>query len=132
MKRSPSSCWSSSSTSSVESDLHPAHPDDDQSAQPKPKPKRLRSRPRGAINKNLNQSKSQKIINPNSPRRSTIYRGVTRHRWTGRFEELICGIRVHGIAFKTRKEDKGNMIMRKQLLILTILWPLSIGGPILH
>lgn len=86
MKRSPSSCWSSSSTSSVESDLHPAHHDDDQSAQRKPKAKRPRSRPRGAINKNLNQNKSQKIINPNSPRRSSIYRGVTRHRWTGRFE----------------------------------------------
>ncbi|KAI8026086.1 Ethylene-responsive transcription factor WRI1 [Camellia lanceoleosa] len=86
MKRSPSSCWSSSSTSSVESDLHPAHYDDDQSAQRKPKAKRPRSRTRGAINKNLNQNKSQKIINPNSPRRSSIYRGVTRHRWTGRFE----------------------------------------------
>ncbi|KAL7204839.1 hypothetical protein ACSBR2_017866 [Camellia fascicularis] len=86
MKRSPSSCWSSSSTSSVESDLHPAHHDNDQSAQRKPKAKRPRSRPRGAINKNLNQNKSQKIINPNSPRRSSIYRGVTRHRWTGRFE----------------------------------------------
>ncbi|KAI8027549.1 Ethylene-responsive transcription factor WRI1 [Camellia lanceoleosa] len=65
MKRSPSSCWSSSSTSSVESDLHPAHYDDDQSAQRKPKAKRPRSRTRGAINKNLNQNK---------------------HRWTGRFE----------------------------------------------
>ncbi|XP_061984891.1 ethylene-responsive transcription factor WRI1-like [Populus nigra] len=76
MKRS-SSCSSSSSSSSpycVASE----------SIQ-KPKVKRIRK------NQKSNQGKSQKNAaaaanSPSSGKRSSIYRGVTRHRWTGRFE----------------------------------------------
>ncbi|KAJ0046536.1 hypothetical protein Pint_05709 [Pistacia integerrima] len=70
MKRSPSSsCSSSSSSSDV------VLPDHHQSVKPKIK------RPR------KNQTKEKCQTTPNlSGRRSSIYRGVTRHRWTGRFE----------------------------------------------
>ncbi|GKV52955.1 hypothetical protein SLEP1_g59505 [Rubroshorea leprosula] len=70
MKRSPvsSSCTSSpSSSSSSSSDMILI-----QAEKPKPKPKRARKIP------NAN--------NPTSGKRSSMYRGVTRHRWTGRFE----------------------------------------------
>uniref|UniRef100_A0A3N7GXC9 AP2/ERF domain-containing protein n=1 Tax=Populus trichocarpa TaxID=3694 RepID=A0A3N7GXC9_POPTR len=51
----------------------------------KPKVKRIRK------NQKSNQGKSHKNAaaaanSPNSGKRSSIYRGVTRHRWTGRFE----------------------------------------------
>uniref|UniRef100_A0A6N2MCP8 AP2/ERF domain-containing protein n=2 Tax=Salix viminalis TaxID=40686 RepID=A0A6N2MCP8_SALVM len=75
MKRS-SSCSSSSSSSSCVAS---------QSIE-KPKAKRVRK------NQKSNQGKSQNAAavaannNHNSGKRSSIYRGVTRHRWTGRFE----------------------------------------------
>ncbi|CAK9164037.1 unnamed protein product [Ilex paraguariensis] len=72
MKRSPSS----SSLSSSLAESNQPH----QSDQPKTK------RPR--VKKNL-KSENCKINGGESPtsfRRSSIYRGVTRHRWTGRFE----------------------------------------------
>ncbi|KAK9912272.1 hypothetical protein M0R45_036142 [Rubus argutus] len=75
MKRSPSySCSSSSSTSSsscVGSEI-PTH----QNKSEKPKPKRSR------------KNSGEKCPNSNGGggRRSSIYRGVTRHRWTGRYE----------------------------------------------
>lgn len=40
--------------------------------------------------------------------------------------KLICGIRVHGTMFRTRKDDKfiwGHMIVRRQLLARMILLP---------
>ncbi|KAL0354960.1 UNVERIFIED_CONTAM: Ethylene-responsive transcription factor WRI1 [Sesamum radiatum] len=40
-----------------------------------------------------------------SRRRSSIYRGVTRHRWTGRYEAHLW-IRTVGMSRRTRKEDK--------------------------
>ncbi|XP_004306438.1 PREDICTED: ethylene-responsive transcription factor WRI1 [Fragaria vesca subsp. vesca] len=73
MKRSPSySCSSSSSSSS--SCAGPEIPTN-QKQSDKPKPKRSRKTP------NKSAEKCQ-----NSGRRSSIYRGVTRHRWTGRYE----------------------------------------------
>ncbi|KAA8537076.1 hypothetical protein F0562_029554 [Nyssa sinensis] len=76
MKRSPSSSCSSSSSSCVESHLG----DHRQSAKPKTtKPARAK--------KNLNPEKCKiNAQSSNSCRRSSIYRGVTRHRWTGRYE----------------------------------------------
>ncbi|KAE8683202.1 Ubiquitin carboxyl-terminal hydrolase isoform 1 [Hibiscus syriacus] len=62
---SPSSCSSSSS-----SDTPPIVPE---------KPKAKRSRKNQSCDQNNN-------ANTNNGRRSSIYRGVTRHRWTGRFE----------------------------------------------
>ncbi|KAL3581187.1 hypothetical protein D5086_015519 [Populus alba] len=79
MKRS-SSCSSSSSSSSSSPYCVAS-----ESIQ-KPKVKRIRK------NQKSNQGKSQKNAaaaaanSPNSGKRSSIYRGVTRHRWTGRFE----------------------------------------------
>ncbi|GMI70098.1 WRINKLED, WRINKLED 1, ACTIVATOR OF SPO(MIN)::LUC1 [Hibiscus trionum] len=72
MKRSPSfsssnSCLTSSSPSSSSSSAETVH-----IVPEKPKAKRAR--------------KQQKSGNNNNGRRSSIYRGVTRHRWTGRFE----------------------------------------------
>ncbi|XP_050385753.1 ethylene-responsive transcription factor WRI1 isoform X2 [Argentina anserina] len=76
MKRSPSYSCSSSSSSSSSSCVGPEIPTNlKQSDKPKPKPKRSR--------KTHNKS-AEKC--PNSGRRSSIYRGVTRHRWTGRYE----------------------------------------------
>ncbi|GAV78334.1 AP2 domain-containing protein [Cephalotus follicularis] len=69
MKRSP--CCSSSSSSSVVRLDFPLQPE---------KPKTKRSR------KNHSSEKYQNANSPTSSRRSSIYRGVTRHRWTGRFE----------------------------------------------
>ncbi|KAG6758682.1 hypothetical protein POTOM_039041 [Populus tomentosa] len=75
MKRS-SSCSSSSSSSSSSCVAS-------ESIQ-KPKAKRIRK------NQKSNQGKSQNAAaannSHNSGKRSSIYRGVTRHRWTGRFE----------------------------------------------
>lgn len=95
MKRSPpsSSCCSSSSSSCIEysnesNDAQVAAAaaallEDHQDQQPnKPRTKRCRA-------KKFCKQESQSQINADSPtsaRRSSIYRGVTRHRWTGRFE----------------------------------------------
>ncbi|KAE8670638.1 AP2-like ethylene-responsive transcription factor PLT2 [Hibiscus syriacus] len=73
MKRSPScsstnSCLASSSSSSS---------DTPRSLPEKPKAKR------GRKNRSCDQNNNAKT---NNGRRSSIYRGVTRHRWTGRFE----------------------------------------------
>lgn len=76
MKRSPptSSCSSSSSSSCVGSVI--PHQSENQH---KPKAKRAK--------KNHNPEKCQNANKQTSgSRRSSIYRGVTRHRWTGRFE----------------------------------------------
>ncbi|KAL4289508.1 hypothetical protein GQ457_14G020820 [Hibiscus cannabinus] len=77
MKRSPSfsssnSCLTSSSPSSPSSSSETLH-----SVAEKPKAKRARK------NQNSDQNTN---ANSNNGRRSSIYRGVTRHRWTGRFE----------------------------------------------
>ncbi|GKU91456.1 hypothetical protein SLEP1_g5328 [Rubroshorea leprosula] len=75
MKRSSvsSSCTSSSCSpsSSSSSDIIPRHAE-------KSKPKRAR--------KIQNPEKYQNADSPPSCKRSSMYRGVTRHRWTGRFE----------------------------------------------
>ncbi|KAL3623292.1 Ethylene-responsive transcription factor wri1 [Castilleja foliolosa] len=71
-----SSCSSSSSSSCIESPINENDDGPEQATRPgkKPVPKRVRAR------KNLTNS----ATSPKS--RSSIYRGVTRHRWTGRFE----------------------------------------------
>ncbi|KAI5681043.1 hypothetical protein M9H77_02270 [Catharanthus roseus] len=82
MKRSPSSSCSSSS-SCIESN--------DPQVKEQPKPCRSvvvkRSSRAKKICKQQDQNQSQiNADSPTSARRSSIYRGVTRHRWTGRFE----------------------------------------------
>lgn len=77
MKRSPSSnsCSSSSSSCVVHSNLQ---------IDKKPKTKRVRSSKK---KKNLDDPDSTNNAAAAAvSRRSSIYRGVTRHRWTGRFE----------------------------------------------
>lgn len=70
MKRSPaSSC--SSSTSSVGFEVH--HPIE-------------KRRPKHPRRNNLKSQKCKQNQTTTGGRRSSIYRGVTRHRWTGRFE----------------------------------------------
>ncbi|KAL1561855.1 Ethylene-responsive transcription factor wri1, variant 2 [Salvia divinorum] len=70
-RKSPSSsCSSSSSSCCIESPLI-ARPE----SKPKPKPRRVRAK--------RNQSDSSAT---SAKSRSSIYRGVTRHRWTGRYE----------------------------------------------
>ncbi|GMI80498.1 WRINKLED, WRINKLED 1, ACTIVATOR OF SPO(MIN)::LUC1 [Hibiscus trionum] len=75
MKRSPScsssnSCLASPSSSSSSSETPRSVPE-------KPKAKRARKLQKPDQNSNASN---------NNGRRSSIYRGVTRHRWTGRFE----------------------------------------------
>ncbi|XWS65399.1 hypothetical protein CRYUN_Cryun05aG0109400 [Craigia yunnanensis] len=79
MKRSPTCSSNSSSTSPSSSSSSSSSPHNILSV--KPKAKRARK----------HQNSDQKCCSlnadsPNSGRRSSIYRGVTRHRWTGRFE----------------------------------------------
>ncbi|CAI9102743.1 OLC1v1001062C1 [Oldenlandia corymbosa var. corymbosa] len=85
-KRSPSSsCSSSSSSSCIEP---PTTKNDTNNLQQKPKRTRAKRAKR--------DKKSQIITNadesspfpsaPSTTKRSSIYRGVTRHRWTGRYE----------------------------------------------
>ncbi|KAJ4978496.1 hypothetical protein NE237_009276 [Protea cynaroides] len=71
MKRSPSSCSSSGSSP----EFHPLPPAPPPSLKQESKIKRP---------KRNNQQKPRCISS--SGRRSSIYRGVTRHRWTGRYE----------------------------------------------
>ncbi|KAL3629943.1 Ethylene-responsive transcription factor wri1 [Castilleja foliolosa] len=82
MKRKcPSSSSSSSSSSScIESPIKENDDGPEQSIRPKkkPVPKRVRAK------KNLTKSAHNSATSPKS--RSSIYRGVTRHRWTGRYE----------------------------------------------
>ncbi|KAJ8529366.1 hypothetical protein K7X08_036201 [Anisodus acutangulus] len=85
MKKSPSSCFSCSSSSSSSSCIEQIHEETEKqklklnSNSTKPRPKRA--------------ARAKKFLNADSPsnnsstaRRSSIYRGVTRHRWTGRYE----------------------------------------------
>ncbi|KAG5539306.1 hypothetical protein RHGRI_019764 [Rhododendron griersonianum] len=76
MKRSPSSnsCSSSASSCVVHSNLQ---------IDKKPKTKRVRSSKK---KKNLDDPDGTNNAAAAVSRRSSIYRGVTRHRWTGRFE----------------------------------------------
>ncbi|CAN8254586.1 unnamed protein product [Cochlearia groenlandica] len=71
---SPSSSSVSSSTSSSSASVIPTKSET-------PKPKRAKR-----AKKTSSDVKSQNPTSPVSTRRSSIYRGVTRHRWTGRFE----------------------------------------------
>ncbi|KAK9282895.1 hypothetical protein L1049_011120 [Liquidambar formosana] len=72
MKKYPSSSsTSSSSSSSVGSNPH-------QPEKPRTQIKRVR--------RNVNLQKCKNADSSSTSRRSSIYRGVTRHRWTGRFE----------------------------------------------
>ncbi|KAI6670017.1 hypothetical protein NL676_004902 [Syzygium grande] len=85
MRRSPpsSSCSSSpssSSSSSASCVVGSSSPPDISE-----KPKRKRSRKIQNRNSSADDQ-SQNANSPSSARRSSIYRGVTRHRWTGRFE----------------------------------------------
>ncbi|KFK34667.1 hypothetical protein AALP_AA5G175800 [Arabis alpina] len=48
-----------------------------------PRPKRAKRAKKSSTNSDV---KPQNPTSPASTRRSSIYRGVTRHRWTGRFE----------------------------------------------
>ncbi|KAI5575603.1 hypothetical protein BDE02_10G222200 [Populus trichocarpa] len=77
MKRS-SSCSSSSSSSSsscvASESIH------------KPKAKRIRKNQKSNQGKSQNAAAAAANNSHNSGKRSSIYRGVTRHRWTGRFE----------------------------------------------
>ncbi|KDO50374.1 hypothetical protein CISIN_1g036423mg [Citrus sinensis] len=99
MARSPaSSCSSSSSSSFVGSEIVivPHHHDDDHHRQVEKKPKIKRPRKKNdqpnnkekCRQKNVTISNNNNSIssNNNNSRRSSVYRGVTRHRWTGRFE----------------------------------------------
>ncbi|GFY81205.1 integrase-type DNA-binding superfamily protein [Actinidia rufa] len=76
MKRSPSSSCSSSSSSCVESTIL-----DSEKPKTKTKAKRVRAK-----KTNLSPDKPNANSAAAACRRSSIYRGVTRHRWTGRFE----------------------------------------------
>ncbi|KAL4387182.1 hypothetical protein GQ457_09G027290 [Hibiscus cannabinus] len=81
MKRSPScsstnSCLATSSSSPSSSSSSSS--ETPRSLPEKPKAKRARKHQNPDQNNNANSS--------NNGRRSSIYRGVTRHRWTGRFE----------------------------------------------
>ncbi|PPR89841.1 hypothetical protein GOBAR_AA30846 [Gossypium barbadense] len=92
MKRSPScssssnSCFALPSPSSSSSSPSPSSSSSSSSCEnphdlsEKPKAKRARKHQNTDNNACLNNA------NNNSGRRSSIYRGVTRHRWTGRFE----------------------------------------------
>ncbi|KAK3011668.1 hypothetical protein RJ639_010681 [Escallonia herrerae] len=73
MKRSPSTC-SSSSSSCIETN------NGNQLSKPRSK------RARAARNSGSDECKINAAETPTSGRRSSVYRGVTRHRWTGRYE----------------------------------------------
>ncbi|EOA25502.1 hypothetical protein CARUB_v10018845mg [Capsella rubella] len=77
-KRLTTSNSSTSPSSSVSSSTTTSSPIQSQTPRPKRAKRAKKSSPSG-----------DKPLNPTSPastRRSSIYRGVTRHRWTGRFE----------------------------------------------
>ncbi|EXB97710.1 Ethylene-responsive transcription factor WRI1 [Morus notabilis] len=81
MKRSPSSsCSSSSSSSFAEPEILQVKSE----KLPKGKKRARKLLDHNSVGKEKeNNAKNQ---NSSSGRRSSIYRGVTRHRWTGRFE----------------------------------------------
>ncbi|TYH89743.1 hypothetical protein ES332_A13G003900v1 [Gossypium tomentosum] len=89
MKR--SSTCSSSSNSSIASLSSPSSPSSSSlsssssSESPQNVVSVISEKPKG---KRVRKNQNQKCIssNANTNRRSSIYRGVTRHRWTGRFE----------------------------------------------
>ncbi|TYH32637.1 hypothetical protein ES332_D13G003800v1 [Gossypium tomentosum] len=90
MKR--SSTCSSSSNSSIASPSSPSSPSSSSlssssssSESPQNVVSVISEKPKG---KRVRKNQNQKCIssNANTSRRSSIYRGVTRHRWTGRFE----------------------------------------------
>ncbi|XVF00086.1 hypothetical protein REPUB_Repub03eG0255300 [Reevesia pubescens] len=82
MKRSPTSATSSSSTSPSSSSSSSSDSPHNNIVLEKPKAKRGRKHQ----NSDKKCSSFDPANSPNSGRRSSIYRGVTRHRWTGRFE----------------------------------------------
>nr|QCX36735.1 WRINKLED1 [Ricinus communis] len=102
MKRSPTSPCSSSSSSSYSSssassscvgpDDTPVapgshHHHDHHQLRSQKSSKRIRKVKKKQQNHNIDQNNTNTTITaPTSARRSSIYRGVTRHRWTGRFE----------------------------------------------
>ncbi|KAF3434332.1 hypothetical protein FNV43_RR25435 [Rhamnella rubrinervis] len=98
MKRSPansSSCSSSSSSSCVGPEINVNNIDvtridqSDQKPNPKKRPRKKSTTLCSGLEKCNIQSNSNKpktALNATVGRRSSIYRGVTRHRWTGRFE----------------------------------------------
>ncbi|XP_057538910.1 ethylene-responsive transcription factor WRI1 isoform X2 [Amaranthus tricolor] len=87
----PSSSSSSSSSSSCVVDDHNNHNhiinnnNFEGGEEKPPKPKKIRTK-RASINNLKSQKCTNANVNPPTNRRSSIYRGVTRHRWTGRFE----------------------------------------------
>ncbi|BBG96770.1 Integrase-type DNA-binding superfamily protein [Prunus dulcis] len=110
--RSPSSCCSSSSSSSS-SFAGPETPHLNQAENQKPKAKRIRK----------NQSNpTEKCQNGTNPNTGGGIDGLEDLK-------LISGIRAHGTTFRTKKDAKGPTIVRRLLLIPTILLPLSIGAP---
>ncbi|VYS60369.1 unnamed protein product [Arabidopsis thaliana] len=77
-KRLTTSTCSSSPSSSVSSSTTTSSPIQSEAPRPKRAKRAKKSSPSG--------DKSHNPTSPASTRRSSIYRGVTRHRWTGRFE----------------------------------------------
>ncbi|CAE6076240.1 unnamed protein product [Arabidopsis arenosa] len=77
-KRLTTSTSSSSPSSSVSSSTTTSSPIQSEAPRPKRAKRAKKSSPSG--------DKSHNPTSPASTRRSSIYRGVTRHRWTGRFE----------------------------------------------
>uniref|UniRef100_A0A1J3E5G1 Ethylene-responsive transcription factor WRI1 n=3 Tax=Noccaea caerulescens TaxID=107243 RepID=A0A1J3E5G1_NOCCA len=76
---SPSSSSVSSSTSSSSACVLPPQSET-------PRPKRAKRAKKSSLPLTTSDLKPQNPTSPASTRRSSIYRGVTRHRWTGRFE----------------------------------------------
>ncbi|KAJ6326155.1 hypothetical protein OIU78_013284 [Salix suchowensis] len=68
------------------------------------------------INPTTKVKRTRKSVPRDSPpRRSSIYRGVTRCIDGPDVMRLICGIRTAGMNHRTRKEDKGPMMTKKRL-----------------
>ncbi|CAN6977555.1 unnamed protein product [Brassica rapa subsp. trilocularis] len=76
MKRPLTTSPSSSSSTSSSACILPTQPET-------PRPKRAKRANKSSIPTDV---KPQNPTSPASTRRSSIYRGVTRHRWTGRYE----------------------------------------------
>ncbi|RID47075.1 hypothetical protein BRARA_I03702 [Brassica rapa] len=76
MKRPLTTSPSSSSSTSSSACILPTQPET-------PRPKRAKRAKKSSIPTDV---KPQNPTSPASTRRSSIYRGVTRHRWTGRYE----------------------------------------------
>ncbi|KAJ4895801.1 Ethylene-responsive transcription factor WRI1 [Raphanus sativus] len=77
MKRPLTTSPSSSSSTSSSACIVPTQPET-------PRPKRAKRAKKSSLPCDV--KKTQNPTSPASTRRSSIYRGVTRHRWTGRYE----------------------------------------------